>query len=196
MKLKPLEPGDSVRVKYTVQVHGKDTVIYIDGKLSESNKVNSDWWLVEYQLEPTFNAPKHTSWWRKEDIISKHHLTLTDDERFEKAEKVSFDDYEGVVYHNDQYFESVEEFLGYYDILPNYVWSCTTKFVKLDLDLEGIVGEALEDNGFDGLSTHSRFDELYCKLNEVQKEFEQVASEFQVYYPNHKKAVVINESIK
>ena len=74
MKLKPLAPGDSVRVKCTVQVHGKDTVVYLDGKLHESNRGNCDWWLVEYQLAPEFNAPKYTDWWRTEDITSKHYI--------------------------------------------------------------------------------------------------------------------------
>jgi hypothetical protein len=195
MKRKSFEPGDSVRVKCTVQVHGKDSVVYIDGKLHESNKDNCDWWLVEYQLNPEFNAPKYTNWWRKEDITSKHYLATTDEDYFKKAEKIVASNYTGMVYYDDQYFESVAEFLGYLDWesldIPTFVWAVEAKPVKLNLDLINYVSESIEDNGYEDLSESMQFKELFQELKSIQDKFVEVAAKNLVYDVNYKKAIVL-----
>lgn len=194
MKLKPLEPGDSVRVKYTVQVHGNDCVVYLDGKLLDYEK-GAFWgrWLVEYQLAPEFNAPVHTNWWDEEDITSKHYLATTDEEYFEKAEKISAGDYTGLVYYDDQYFESINDFLEWANEnhYPKFVWVTEAKPVKLNLDLNSSVSESIEDNGYEGLSESMQFKKLFQELRSIQDKFTEVAAKNIVYEVNYKKAIVL-----
>ena len=198
MKLKPLEPGDSVQVKYTVQIHGNDSVVYIDGKLCESNTGNCDWWLVEYQLQPEFNAPKFQNWWHEDDITSKHYLSTSDEEYFEKAEKIDFSSYDGVLFWDDYFFDSRDELLKHWeniaregDTPPKYAWACETSPVKLNLNLSDYVTESLEDNGYEGLSEDSCFSSLYDELNSVQDKFTRIAATKIVSFPNYKKAVLL-----
>lgn len=66
---------------------------------------------------------------------------------FEKAEKVSWRDYDGPVCVNgDDYHRDVEEFvercLDDGESLPLYVWSCTA--LRLSLNAEDIIDSALE----------------------------------------------------
>lgn len=194
MKLKPLAPGDSVRVKYTIQVHGKDSVVYLDGKLHESNKGNCDWWVVEYQLAPEFNAPKYTGWWRKEDITSKHYLPTTDEEYFEKAEKIKADEYvNGMVYYDDQFFDTISDFIDCYneEDFPEFVWAAEAKPVKLNLDLISSVSESIEDNGYEGLSESMQFKKLFQELRSIQDKFTEAAAKNVVYQINYKRAILL-----
>lgn len=190
MKLKPLEPGDSVKVKCTVQVNDKYSVVYFDGMLLDRDQ---DWWLVEYQLAPEFNAPKYTDWWHTSDITSKHYLPTTDAELFEKAEKIAANDYDGIVFYDDQYFESINDFLEWANDnhYLKFVWAAEAKPVKLNLDLINYVFESIDDNGYEDLSESMQFKELFQELRAIQDKFTEVAASNVVYEVNYKKAIVL-----
>ena len=196
MKLKELEPGDSVRVKYTTTVFDDPITIYIDGKLIKLDDAdeNHPRWLVEYQLEPVFGAPKYQNWWYEDDIASKHHVRLTDQEHFDRAEKISISDYKGVLFYNDYYFESVNEILDYCECEeidpPKFVWACDTTPVSLGLDLESHVSECMEEDGYEGMSESTKFDHLFDKLKFIQDEFVKAAAKETVSYPNYKAVIL------
>ena len=198
MKLKPLEPGDNVKAKYIVDIHGNEGTTYIDGKLIEYSQGErflsklETCWLVEYSLD----GVKYRDWFPESDISSKHYLATTDAELFDEAEKISIDDYNGVLFYDDRYFDSVDELLEWWeyqdvDCDPSFVWACDTNPVKLQLDLESYVSEALEEHGYEGLSERSQFEHLFDKLRFIQDNFVERAAKETVSYPNYKKAVVL-----
>ena len=203
MPLKPLEVGDSVKVKYTTKIHNNDATIYLDGKLvhkyaEEFNTNDGFLWLVEYDLDRVIGAPKYKSCWWESDITSKHHVPLTDDNYFDKAEKISIDDYDGVLFYDDYFFDSVDELLDHWgniagedDEPPKYVWACDTGPVKLRLNLEDSVSEMLEEDGYEGLSERSQFQPLYDELKAIQDKLVALAAQETVSYPNYKKAVIL-----
>ena len=194
MNKKPLKPGDNVQVKYTVQVHGNDCVVYLDGKLLNYEKgAFLGRWLIECQLTPEFNALVYTNWWDEKDIISKHYLATTDEEYFEKAEKISAGDYTGLVYYDDQYFESINDFLEWanYNHYPKFVWVAEAKPVKLNLDLISSVSESIEDNGYEGLSESMQFKKLFQELRSIQDKFTEAAAKNVVYQINYKRAILL-----
>ena len=69
--------------------------------------------------------------------------------------------------------------------------ACDTNPVKLQLDLESYVSEALEEHGYEGLSERSQFEHLFDKLRFIQDNFVERAAKETVSYPNYKKAVVL-----
>jgi hypothetical protein len=197
MPLKPLEPGDSVRVKYVVDIHRHDATVYLNGKLvglDEEDSSNSYWW-VEYQLEPVIGATKYLDLFIEDDITSKHHAPLTDADYFAKAEKTIKDDYEGVLFYDDRYFDSIDEFLKWCDrediYALEYVWACDTNPVKLQLNLVDYVEQQLEEDGYAGMSELERFQPLYDELRVLQDKFVTLAAKETVSYPNYKKAVIL-----
>jgi hypothetical protein len=200
MKPKPLEVGDSVQAKYTVDVHGNKATTYIDGKLiCRSDDPDDDYWLVEYQLECVYGSPKYQDWWCESAIASKHYIAPTEDALFEKAEKISIDDYDGILFWDDYYFDSVDELLEHWENIageddepPNkYAWACDTAPVKLQIDLEDYVSEHLEEHGYEGLSERLNFQLLFDELRVIQDKFVALAAQETVSYPNYKKAVLL-----
>lgn len=196
MALKPLEPGDSVRVKQNIIFKLKEAEVYIDGKLIELGKEDlpPGWWLVEYELADV----KHQDYWHESDITSKHYARVTDDNYFDKAEKISAEDYSGVLFYDDYFFESVEEVLEHWENIadeddepPKYVWACDTTPVKLQLNLADMVTEQLEEDGYEGMSDRTQFAPLYDRLSELEKDFIELAAKEIVSYPNYKKAVIL-----
>jgi hypothetical protein len=184
MKLKPLEPGDNVKVKYTVEIHENAAVVYLDGKLIKED----GYWLVEYQLD----GVKHQNYWHESDITSKHYLAMTDADLFEKVEKIAASDYTGMVFYDGRYFDSTVDFLDEWpDEYPKFVWACTSEPVELGINLEDYVSEALEEAGYEGLSERSQFQSFYEELETIQDEIVKLAAKETVCYPNYKKAVVL-----
>ena len=197
MKRKPLEPGDNVKAKYIVDIHGNEGTTYIDGKLleySQGERFLSELetrWLVEYSLDGT----KYRDWFPESDITSKHYLPTTDEDYFAKAEKIAAKGYMGVVYYDDRYFDSVDEFLEWWecqdaDCDPSFVWACDTNPVSLKLDLVDYVQQQLEEDGYADMSERSQFHPLYDELRIVQDKLVAMAAKETVSYPNYKKVVV------
>lgn len=66
--------------------------------------------------------------------------------RFEAAEKVTLEDYDGPVYWNDEYYDSVDELLDHCENcefeIPQYVWA--TKRCEFRIDAVELVSEQLE----------------------------------------------------
>ncbi len=191
--LKPLEIGDSVRVRCNVDIRGVDAVVYLDAEIVRQGD-DLDCWLVEYQLESHFGASKYLGCWHKSAITSKHHILHPDKELFDKAEKINISDYNGVMFWDDKYFDSVEEIEETFqeeEDLPNFVWACNTYPVNLQLNLVSDVVESLEENGCEGLSDESCFQPLYTELQNIQDRFAKVAATKLVSFPNYKKAVIL-----
>jgi hypothetical protein len=71
-------------------------------------------------------------------------------QKFEAAEKLPWEKYDGPVYLNDEYFVDVEDMadrFAYAGIeLPEYVWACTTAL--LTLNAEEIISRELEAQEF------------------------------------------------
>ena len=157
MKLKPLEPGDSVRVSYLIDIFDHQITAYLDGKLI-NQPINSEFWFVEYYLD----GKKYNDHWHESYITSKHYVGSTDNELFEKAEKVAAKDYVGLLFYDDHYFDSADEVLEWWedraeedDEPLKFVWACDTAPVKLQLDLESIVSEQLDEDGYEQLAQQS-----------------------------------------
>jgi hypothetical protein len=187
MKLKPLEVGDDVKVKYIVDIHGNEGTTYIDGKLIKED----GHWLVEYQLD----GVKHQNYWHESDITSKHYLATTDVELFEKAEKIAASDYTGMVFYDDRYFDDISEVLDHCECtdqyVPKFVWACDASPVKLTPDLVDMIKERLDEEGYEGLSERSQLHPLYDELRIVEEKIVAMAAKETVYYPNYNLAVVL-----
>ena len=200
MKPKPLEEGDLVKVEYTIDIHGHDAKAYLDGKLIE---YKAGCWLVEYHLGNI--SEQYQNWWIEDDITTKHYTSWSDAEKLKRVdEKILASEYNGMVYYNDQYFESTHEFLEWWqdqaeyddegspiDDQPEFVWACYSQPVKPNFDLESYVSEALEEEGYEGISELTKFQHLFERLNSIQKKFFEVAAKETVYYPDYKKAVML-----
>lgn len=68
-------------------------------------------------------------------------------ERFEKAEKVPWETYEGFVYdpNTEKFFDSVNSFLDEHEgLVPEYVWACTPE--EFTIDAQNVVETALSNH--------------------------------------------------
>jgi len=192
---KPLEIGDSVTVETTVKIRGNEATAYLQGILVEVSE-DGNQWLVEYQLGTQFNAPTYKDWWCKDKIFSKH-FDNSDQHLFEKAEKIKASEYKGVVYYDDQFFDSLLEFLDYCECEgeePAYVWAASSNPVLINPDLPSYMSELLEDAGYEGMGEDISFKPLFKELKDLQDRFVKLASEQFVYYEvDYKKAILLEE---
>lgn len=127
--------------------------------------------------------------------------TRNEQERFEKAEKISSDKWGGWVFlegagYNNGYFESVSDYLDWHDgnsedPLPEYLWTCTeTPFVVAYLDdvIENVLNQEGCPEDFDPDDING-IDELKAAIKKFNEDNEGTLS----YFPDYKKAVLIKK---
>lgn len=190
---KPLEVGDRVTVETTVKIRNKEATVYLDGILVEYYQDGKEF-LVECRFKADFNAPIFRDWWAEDKITSKHFLN-SDQYLFEKAEKVKASEYEGLVYRDDQFFDSLLDFQDYCECEVeevDYVWAASCKPVLINPDLPSYMSELLDDAGYEGLSEKISFKPLFKELIDLQDRFVKLASEQFVYYEvDYNKAILL-----
>lgn len=67
-------------------------------------------------------------------------------ERFEAAEKVAWESYDGPVWDGDDFYSTVEDYADGHDEMPRYLWAAKTRDLKLDAS--AVIDSALETQGF------------------------------------------------
>ncbi|RRJ96816.1 hypothetical protein Ga0100231_023910 [Opitutaceae bacterium TAV4] len=114
---------------------------------------------------------------------------------FEKAKKITQNEWDGWVYHNDQYHESVEDMLeqlGDEDLeSPEYVWATTKQEVIGKLDIDDVVGSAIDARGWEDMSV----DDLHGvgELEVALKKFAEANAGVVSHWPDYTKAVLIRK---
>jgi len=108
-------------------------------------------------------------------------------QRFEKAEKLN--EWEGKVYHNDEYYDSVEEFIESCEDneneIPEYIYVAEPrKWKGLNIDLDSQLEDEYED-AIENIVEITELEEFLKKWNEKQN----IIS----FVPNFKKVVMIKK---
>lgn len=112
---------------------------------------------------------------------------LKEQHRFEKAEKVAWEDYEGYVFdpRTDEFYDSPGAFLeACEDLAPSYVWACFPE--ELSFDAQNIIENALSDHYEDASSNipDEEYEVLQSLLDEWAKR-QGITS----YHPDYSRAV-------
>lgn len=111
------------------------------------------------------------------DECSDAAQKIKDHQRFEKAETVDPETYDGPVAHpeSDRYWENLDDFLSMTDTdeRPEYLWCCTVSPV-CTLDTDRIIEDATQEayDGFDSddLNGIKDLDEAIARFNEANSE--------------------------
>ena len=110
--------------------------------------------------------------------------------RFEAATKIPESDYAGShIFHNDHYYESVEEAIdGYIEGQePEYVWACKAKRLPL-IDLGDVTCNLL-----DNMWEDAEIDDLYGveELDAALKAFNEANAKLEMYEPDYSTAILV-----
>jgi hypothetical protein len=93
--------------------------------------------------------------------------SIRDVERYEKAKKILWQDYQGMMFRDGEYFQDLDDVDSHYgDERPDYVYA--TVRIDLKFDAGGVLGEALSaayDDAYDDLR-QSEIDRLQKLLDE------------------------------
>ena len=116
---------------------------------------------------------------------------LKEAERFEKARKITEDQYDGdMVYLDDKYYESVLDAIDEYDVgtEPEYVWACKDVGVpraSSDSIVEHCLDNMWEDADSSDLNGLEELDAAIAAFNEANKGIS-------VWYPDYTTAILVN----
>lgn len=161
---------------------------------------NSYYWLCNSILED-FLTQEEVDSLNKD--ASQRYSEVKEQEKFEKAEKIKEEDWDGPVYSegygwNDGYFGSIDDFYddvrddSEYDeefTMPKYLWTCDvspTCIINIDSVLENLTEEAHENFDYRDLNG---LDELRAAVDKFNKLNEDNVS----WTPNFKKCVILNK---
>jgi len=118
--------------------------------------------------------------------------SLEEQNRFEKATKVDWKDYDGYVYCplNDTFSASVEEFLeDFDDLAPSYIWACTPEEFKIDAS--NVLEQALSNHYEDARDNIS--DKEYEILQNFLDEWA-AKQRIESWHPDYTRAVVFKNT--
>lgn len=141
--------------------------------------------------------------WTACDACRYKHECEVEDARFEKAEKIPSDKYDGWVFfeglrHNDGFAENVDALLENLEYEKEdeertfevkYVWACNeVHFALLDVDY---ILQNIEENGYEGFDVDMLHgtDELKSAIDKFNEANKNVCS----YEPDYKKAIILKE---
>ena len=134
-------------------------------------------------------------WKEKQDKIEK--------ERFEKAKKISFDEYEGFFLRGDRVInkEDLEDELCsmIYDNEnpPNYIFATIPQKIFTGIDLEEVMSDKCEDGYEDMCSYFNYQDEDFLKAQELlNKWLVKHDSILDIYYEDFNTVVLLNDVIE
>lgn len=133
-------------------------------------------------------------------IKDKNKYLMIEVKRYEKAKKISVEEYEnenpnGLYYSNERYYFDIESFLdsiyrGGEDV-PDYVWGTYKEPIQLDADA---IVELLQDNdvAYEGYEVSSK------AKKDIQDFVEQFNSEHTEYshWPDYETAILVSDELK
>lgn len=134
--------------------------------------------------------------WKEEQ--HKKNLQL-----FEKAKKIKFNDYKGYFIINERVVDSDDVSDWLYELIqnneeiPEYLWA-TTSEPCLSLDLQDIIQEQSDDNGYEDMYNNlDTSDENLQKSQEyLDKWYKKQGDRINVYTEDYSKAILLDDVIK
>jgi hypothetical protein len=126
-------------------------------------------------------------------------------ERFNKAEKIKFNDYDGMfifdeghVLDKESFYNKIYDLIYYSEKYPTYIYATEKEYVSIGVDLIEEITNRCNDNGYEDMDSYVDFDN--DKLTQAQNLIDEWVGEQEsvsyVYYEDHRKVVLLDKLIE